>query len=62
VKRLLSETDLPLAAIADRTGFAHVEYLSVAFKRNVGLTASDFRAGNHSVGGAGSASVGPGNH
>jgi LacI family transcriptional regulator len=47
VKRLLSETDLPLAAIADKTGFAHVEYLSVAFKKNVGLTASEFRTGNH---------------
>jgi len=48
VKTLLSETDLPLAAIADKTGFAHVEYLSVAFKKKVGLTASEFRAGNHS--------------
>lgn len=47
VKRLLTETDLPLAAIADRAGFAHVEYLSVAFKRNVGMTASDFRTGGH---------------
>lgn len=45
VKRLLSETDLPLAAIADRTGFRHVEYLSVAFKRQTGMTASDYRAG-----------------
>jgi LacI family transcriptional regulator len=45
VKRLLTETDLPLAAIADKTGFAHVEYLSVAFKKNVGLTATDFRTG-----------------
>jgi LacI family transcriptional regulator len=43
----LSETDLPLAAIADKTGFAHVEYLSVACKKNVGLTASEFRTGNH---------------
>ncbi|HTH48800.1 MAG TPA: DNA-binding transcriptional regulator [Candidatus Limnocylindria bacterium] len=45
VKRLLGETDLPLSAIAERTGFAHVEYLSVAFKRNVGVTASEYRAG-----------------
>ena len=43
VKRLLIETDLPLSAIADRTGFAHVEYLSVAFKKHVGRTASEFR-------------------
>lgn len=45
VKRLLTETDLPLAAIAERTGFAHVEYLSVAFKRNTGVTASEYRSG-----------------
>ncbi len=45
VKRLLTETDLPLSAIAERTGFAHVEYLSVAFKRQTGINASDFRAG-----------------
>lgn len=46
VKQLLSETDLPLVAIADKTGFAHVEYLSVAFKKNIGLTATEFRLGN----------------
>ena len=48
VKRLLSETDLSLAVIADRTGFKHVEYLSVAFKRQVGVTASEYRAGKRS--------------
>ena len=45
VKRLLAETDLPLAAIAERTGFTHVEYLSVAFKRHTGINASEFRSG-----------------
>jgi LacI family transcriptional regulator len=45
VKRLLRETDLSLAAIADRAGFKHVEYLSVAFKRQVGVTASEYRSG-----------------
>lgn len=48
VKRLLSETDLSLAVIADRAGFKHVEYLSVAFKRQVGVTASEYRAGKRS--------------
>jgi LacI family transcriptional regulator len=48
VKRLLAETDLSLAAIADRTGFAHVEYLSVAFKRSGGVTASEYRSGKRS--------------
>lgn len=43
VKRLLQETDLTLEAIADRCGFRHVEYLSVAFKRATGLPPSRFR-------------------
>ena len=38
VKRLLADTNLSLAAIAERTGFKHVEYLSVAFKRQTGAT------------------------
>ena len=43
VKQLLAETDLPLYLIADRTGFEHVEYLSVVFKRETGRTTSAFR-------------------
>ena len=42
---ILSAPPIVLAAIAERTGFAHVEYLSVAFKRHTGINASDFRAG-----------------
>jgi LacI family transcriptional regulator len=45
VRQLLTETDLPLYLIADRTGFEHVEYLSVVFKRETGQTTSEFRAG-----------------
>ncbi|WP_414661068.1 XylR family transcriptional regulator [Horticoccus sp. 23ND18S-11] len=45
VKQLLAETDLPLYLIAERTGFEHVEYLSVLFKRETGRTPSAFRAG-----------------
>lgn len=45
VRQLLSETDLPLYLIADRTGFEHVEYLSVVFKRETGRTPSEFRRG-----------------
>jgi LacI family transcriptional regulator len=44
VKQLLVETDLPLYLIAERTGFEHVEYLSVVFKRETGATPSAFRA------------------
>jgi LacI family transcriptional regulator len=49
VKRLLADTNLSLAAIAERTGFKHVEYLSVAFKRQTGVTASDYRAGQRQL-------------
>ena len=44
VQRLLAVTDLPLYLIADRTGFEHVEYLSVVFKRELGKTPRQFRA------------------
>jgi LacI family transcriptional regulator len=44
VKELLAETDLSLTAIAHRTGYAHVEYLSVAFKRETGVPPSVYRA------------------
>ncbi|MEO7600051.1 MAG: DNA-binding transcriptional regulator [Opitutus sp.] len=44
VQRLLAETDLPLYQIAERTGFEHVEYLSVAFKREIGKPPRQFRA------------------
>jgi LacI family transcriptional regulator len=43
VQQLLVETDLPLYLIAERTGFVHVEYLSVVFKRETGKTTSEFR-------------------
>ena len=44
VKQLLGETDLPLYLVAERTGFEHVEYLSVVFKRETGRTPSAWRA------------------
>lgn len=43
VKRLLEETDLPLDAIASRCGYKHVEYMTVAFKREVGVPPSMWR-------------------
>jgi len=42
-KQFLAETDLSLAQIAERTGFEHVEYLSVVFKRETGVTPSSYR-------------------
>ncbi len=43
VRQLLAETDLALYQIAERTGFEHVEYLSVVFKRETGKTPRDYR-------------------
>ncbi|HVU33578.1 MAG TPA: DNA-binding transcriptional regulator, partial [Opitutaceae bacterium] len=43
VKELLIETDYPLKTIADMTGFEHVEYLSVVFKRTTGESPGYFR-------------------
>jgi LacI family transcriptional regulator len=46
VKLLLADTDLPLDRIAELTGFFHSEYLSVAFRREVGLPPSRYREAN----------------
>ena len=46
VKQLLTESDLSLEQIAERTGFAYVEYLSVVFKKKVGQPPSKFRSVN----------------
>lgn len=43
VKSLLSQTKLSVEDIAAMTGFKHPEYLSVAFKREVGKTPGEFR-------------------
>ncbi|MDB6122658.1 MAG: xylR 3 [Pedosphaera sp.] len=49
VKELLTETELNLAVIAERTGFEHVEYLSTAFKKKVGLSPNQYRAQNRKL-------------
>ncbi len=43
VKELLIETDFPLKRIASMTGFEHVEYLSVVFKRLTSESPGQFR-------------------
>jgi LacI family transcriptional regulator len=43
VKALLVETDLSLELISEQCGFAYVEYLSVVFKRVVGIAPSTYR-------------------
>ena len=40
---LLASTDLSLGEVAGRCGFAHTEYLSVAFKREMGVPPGEFR-------------------
>jgi LacI family transcriptional regulator len=42
-KNLLAQTDLSVAQIAERSGFNHPEYMSVAFKRSTGQWPSEFR-------------------
>ena len=44
VKDLLAETELPLAAIAERSGFAYPQSMAEAFKRRFGVTPGAFRA------------------
>ncbi|QEH31939.1 Xylose operon regulatory protein [Aquisphaera giovannonii] len=43
IKQLLAETDLPLAEVAALSGFEHVEYLSVVFKRLTGQSPGAYR-------------------
>jgi LacI family transcriptional regulator len=52
-KELLTQTDMPLAAVAHRVGFAHPEYLSVAFKKVTGLTPGAYRRDTGSARGPG---------
>ena len=44
VKQLLAESDLSLERISTLAGFAHPEYMSVAFKREIGVTPGCHRA------------------
>ena len=50
VKQLLAETELPLAAIAQRAGFAYEAYLSMVFKRQTGRTPSATVATSPAIG------------
>ncbi len=48
VKEMLINTDLPLADIAHRCGFSHQEYMSVVFKKIMGLPPSEYRVRHQS--------------
>jgi LacI family transcriptional regulator len=45
-KAMLTTTDLPIATISERSGFEHVEYFSVAFKRLTKVSPGAFRVQN----------------
>ena len=50
VKNLLTQTDMSLEEIAERTCFEHHEYLQVAFKREVGATPGKYRRAHSTIG------------
>jgi LacI family transcriptional regulator len=43
VCRLLAESDLSLAEVAEKVGFEHPEYMSRLFKGKMGVTPGEFR-------------------
>lgn len=55
--RLLRETDLSLAEIASRAGFADANYLSIAFKKQTGVSPRAYRAEKRGPGGSGQAAA-----
>ncbi|MGY8719366.1 MAG: helix-turn-helix transcriptional regulator, partial [Verrucomicrobiia bacterium] len=44
VRAFLAETEATVAEVAERTGYTHSEYMSVAFKRATGETPREWRA------------------
>lgn len=42
-RRMLAESELPIADVARRCGYSTVDYFSAAFKRKEGVSPSDFR-------------------
>ena len=58
-RELLSETDLPLKAVAERIGVRHAEYLSVMFRRATGVPPGAYRREHRIGSGPSSAAVPP---
>lgn len=52
IRRLLAETDLPLAAIAARTGYSGKVALSTAFRNSCGVSPGQYRRQNRRSGGS----------
>jgi two-component system response regulator YesN len=42
----MENTDMPIAEIAEKTGFASQSYFSTAFKASIGLTPSQYKQQN----------------
>jgi LacI family transcriptional regulator len=51
VKQLLLQTDLPISVVAERAGYKHIEYMTVAFTRSVGVSPSRWRREHRIAGG-----------
>jgi LacI family transcriptional regulator len=46
-RALLSDTDLPIARVAERAGFRHQEYMGAVFRRELGATPAQYRRTCH---------------
>ena len=49
-RRLLGDTDLPVARVAERAGYPRAEQFCIAFKRLHGTTPTDYRRRRHGAG------------
>lgn len=49
VCRLLAESELPVAEVAQKAGFEHPEYMSRLFKKKMGVTPGEFRKNSGST-------------
>ena len=45
-KKLLTATDLPIATVSQMCGFLNINYFPTAFKKEVGITPTDYRTQN----------------
>lgn len=57
IKQLLFETDFPLKKIAELTGFEHVEYMCVLFKRSTSQSPGEYRKHHQAHAKAGSGNL-----
>ena len=53
-RELLAETDVPIAVVAEKSGFRHQEYLGVVFRQRLATTPARFRRENRRPRGQGS--------